>query len=258
MPAVTQETSMEADVKRTAVIEAQDICFGYTGERILDHVGFTVNKGDFVSIIGSNGSGKSTLLRIILGELSPYQGSVCLFGEEVAHFKSWPKVGFVPQNGFRGNAGFPATAEEIVLLNLYSEIGLFRLPGKAQREKARYALQMVNMEAHAKRLFGELSGGQQQRVMLARVLANEPELLLLDEPTTGVDAQTVETLYTLLSRYNRERNITVVMVTHDMGRAAAHVSRVLCLEESSLVELRPEQVAEELTHKHTHPARCGH
>ncbi len=247
---------MEAAMKKEAIIEVQGVCFGYTGELILDHVRFTINKGDFVSITGSNGSGKSTLLRLILGELSPSQGGVRLFGEEVACFKAWPKIGFVPQNGFRGNVGFPATAEEIVLLNLYSEIGLFRLPNKAQREKAMQALRQVNMEAHAKRLFGELSGGQQQRVMLARVLVGEPELLLLDEPTTGVDAQTVEALYALLSRYNRERNITVVMVTHDMGRAAAHVSRALCLEEGSLVELRPEQVAEELTHKHTHPARC--
>ena len=241
-----------------AIIEAKDICFGYTGEQILYHVGFAVNKGDFLSIIGSNGSGKSTLLRLILGELSPVQGSIRLFGEDVAHFKGWPKIGFVPQNGFRGNVGFPATAEEIVLLNLYSEIGMFRLPNKAQHEKAMHALRQVNMDAYAKRLFGELSGGQQQRVMLARVLVNEPELLLLDEPTTGIDAQTVETLYTLLSQYNREQRVTVVMVTHDMGRASTYVSRVLCLEEGSLVELLPEQLAEELTHRHTHPARCAH
>lgn len=258
MPAVIKAAGTEAAAVQETIIEARDICFGYTGEQILYQVGFAVNKGDFVSIIGSNGSGKSTLLRLILGELSPVQGGIRLFGEDVAHFKAWPKIGFVPQNGFRGNMGFPATAEEIVLANLYSEIGLFRLPNKAQREKARHALEQVHMEAHAKRLFGELSGGQQQRVMLARVLVSGPELLLLDEPTTGVDAQTVETLYALLSRYNREQGVTVVMVTHDMGRAAAHVSRVLCLEESSLVELQPEQVAEELTHRHTHPARCTH
>ena len=241
-----------------AIIDAHDICFGYTGEQILDHVGFQVEKGDFVSIIGSNGSGKSTLLRLLLGELSPSRGSIRLFEEEIPHFKGWSRIGFVPQNGFRGNTGFPATVEEIVLLNLYSEVGLFRMPNKAHKEKAMHALRQVHMEAYAKRLFGELSGGQQQRVMLARVLVNNPELLILDEPTTGVDAKTVETLYTLLSRCNREQGVTVVMVTHDMGRACGYVSRVLCLEEGSLVELPPEQIAEELTHKHKHPARCTH
>lgn len=241
-----------------SIIEVRDVCFGYTGERIIDHADFTVNKGDFVSIIGSNGSGKSTLLRLILGELTPKQGSIRLFGQALAQLRSWPRVGFVPQNGFRGNTGFPATVEEIVLANLYAQVGPLRMPNKSHREAVYRALEQVHMEQYAKRLFGELSGGQQQRVMLARVLVNEPELLLLDEPTTGVDAQTVDALYQLLSRCNRERGVTVVMVTHDMGRASGYVSRVLCLEEGSLVELGLEQVAHELAHKHKHPACCQH
>jgi ABC-type Mn/Zn transport systems, ATPase component len=113
----------------------------------------------------------------------------------------------------------------------------------------------VDMASYARRLIGELSGGQQQRVMLARVLVNDPEIMLLDEPTTGVDAQTAQSLYELLARLNRETGLTIMMATHDIGRAVNYVSRILCLEEGSLVELGKAQVHEELLHKHKHPAR---
>jgi len=239
-----------------AVIEAEGIGFRYVSEPVLDNVSFTVNEGDYVCIIGSNGAGKSTLLRLVLGELAPLSGSIRLFGEDVRHFRGWPQIGYLPQNGFRGSA-FPATAEEIVTANQYAAIGRMRFPKKEHREKTRDALAQVGMQDYAKRLFGELSGGQQQRVLLARMLVNDPRLMILDEPTTGVDRDTVQSLYELLYACNRERNLTIVMVTHDVGRAEPYVSRVLCLEDGSLLELEKSQIDEELSHKHKHPPRCG-
>ena len=236
------------------VIEVDNLSFNHGNEPVFRKIGFSVSQGDFVAIIGSNGTGKSTLLRLLLGELAPAAGNIRLFDQDIHQFRNWPKIGYLPQAGFQSGAGFPATAEEIVKANLFSQIGLLRFPKKEHREKTQRALELVDMAAYSKRLIGELSGGQQQRVMLARVLVNDPVLLLLDEPTTGVDAQTVRSLYELLSQLNRKTGLTIVMVTHDTGRAANYVSRILCLEEGSLVELEKSQVDEELLHRHKHPA----
>lgn len=237
------------------VIEAENLSFGYGAELVLEKIGFSVSAGDFAAVIGANGTGKSTLMRLLLGELEPSGGTIRLFGQDVRKFKDWPKIGYVPQNGLASRADFPATAEEIVKANLFSQIGLLRFPKKIHREKVRQALELVDMGPYARRMIGRLSGGQQQRVMLARVLVNRPEIMLLDEPTTGVDAGTVQSLYELLSYLNREFGLTIVMVTHDIGRAEQYVSRTLCLEEGSMVELDKTQIKEELSHKHKHPAK---
>ena len=235
------------------VIEAENLGFAYGGDRVFSNVEFEVREGDFAAVIGSNGAGKSTLMRLLLGELTPSEGRVMLFGEDAARFRDWPKIGYVPQNATRAGQDFPASVREIVEANLYSQAGLFRLPGKALKARATEALRLVGMESFEKRPIGQLSGGQQQRVMLARVLTGQPKVMLLDEPTSGVDAKTVDTLYQLLTRLNREQNLTIVMVTHDVNRASGIASRVLCLEEGSLVELPRQQVLEELKHKHKHP-----
>ena len=235
------------------IIEAENLGFSYGGEMVFSGVEFTVNGGDFVTVIGSNGAGKSTLLKLLLGELTPSRGQVRVFGTEVARFREWPRIGHVPQNAARVGQDFPASVREVVEANLYGQTGLLRLPGRRLKARAAEALRQVGLDGFEARPIGELSGGQQQRVMLARALAGQPEALLLDEPTGGVDTSTVDALYALLSRLNRERGMTIVMVTHDVGRASGIASRVLCLEEGSLVELPPRQVMEELRHRHKHP-----
>ena len=239
----------------TNILEVNNVSFSYGNEPIFTKIGFAVYKGDFVAIIGANGAGKSTLLRLILGELSPTAGGIRLFGQDIRQFKSWPKIGYVPQAGVQSIANFPATVEEIVKVNLFSQIGLLRFPKREHREKTQQALEAVEMGAYSKRLIGALSGGQQQRVMLARVLVNAPEMMLLDEPTTGVDAQSVQSLYELLSQLNRKTGLTIMMVTHDISRAVKYVSKVFCLEEGSLVALDKSQINEELSHKHIHPGK---
>lgn len=242
-----------------AIIEARNVSFRYDSEPVLAHVSFALHPGEFAAVIGPNGTGKSTLMRLLLGELSPTAGAIRLFGRDIHQFRDWPRIGYVPQNSGQSGAGFPATAEEIVLANLFSQIGLLRFPKKEHKQKALAALALVGMEGQAKRLIGEMSGGQQQRVMLARVLAGKPDLLLLDEPTAGVDAATIRSLYELLAKLNRERGLTIMMVTHDLVRCAGCVSKVLCLEEGTLVELDKDQVDIELSHKHKHPASgCCH
>jgi zinc transport system ATP-binding protein len=236
-------------------IKADNLSFQYGDAPVFSQIGFSLFAGDFAGVIGSNGSGKSTLLRLLLGELVPASGGVSLFGRDVRRFDEWPRVGYLAQNGLSSGANFPATAEEIVTANLFSEIGFLRFPGKAPRKKAREAIARVGMEACAGRMLGSLSVVQRQRVLWARVLGSEPALLLLDEPTNGVDAETVASLLELLSRLNREKGLTIMMVTHDIARAAECVSRVFCLEDGSMVELDKAQLREELSHKHKHPAR---
>lgn len=209
------------------VIRAENLSFSYGEIPVLRSASFSVEGGEFVELIGSNGAGKSTLFRLILGLLPPSDGSVRLFGAD-PRTGDRSRAGYVPQSASR-TGGFPATAAEAVTSGLAHEVGLFRLPKKEHRERAMKALRTVGMEGSAGRLLGSLSGGQRQRVMLARVLAAEPELLLLDEPTAGVDEEGARSFYDLLRRLNRERGITVVMATHDVERAARYTSCVLRL-----------------------------
>lgn len=222
------------------VIEVEGLSFSYGNGMVLDNIGFSVFEGDFAGIIGSNGTGKSTLLKLLLGLLQPLSGSIRLLGEDIRLFKRWPEIGYVPQNAAVVNGNFPATAEEVVKANLFSQIGLMRFPKKQHVEKARHALEQVGMEQYAGRLIGNLSGGQQQRVMLARVLVNQPRVMLLDEPTTGVDAKSADSLYQLLERLNKESGLTIVMVTHDMARTSNYVNRKICMDDGVLEEMGPE------------------
>lgn len=236
----------------TPVIKAQNLSFQYGGEPLLAGIEFSVMPGDFIAVTGSNGAGKSTLLRLILGELPPFDGEIFLFGENIDRFKDWPRIGYVSQSNPASNAGFPATAEEIVCSGLYSRIGPLRPVRKSHREKALDALSLVGMGDHSRRMISELSGGQLQRVMIARALAAQSELMLLDEPISGIDAEAAGRLYELLSSLN-QNGLTIVMVTHDMSRAAGYVGRTFCLEDGTLVELDREQLEHELSHKHKHP-----
>jgi zinc transport system ATP-binding protein len=235
------------------IIKVDGLCFNYGEELILHNVSFSVSRGDFAAIVGANGAGKSTLLKVMLGELNPVSGSVKLFGEDARQFKDWIRVGYAPQNAFSRMANFPATAEEVVGANLYSQIGMFRFPTNAHKEKIKHALEQTGMLPYAKRLVGSLSGGQQQRVLISRVLAGNPDVMLLDEPTTGVDSKASTEVYEILLRLNRENGLTIAMVTHDTAKAFEYVSRIMCLEQGSIVELEKGQVGRELEHRHKHP-----
>ena len=167
-------------------------------------------------MIGPNGAGKSTLLKLLLGELSPSSGAVRLLGQDTARFRNWRRLGYVPQDGLARHTDFPASVEEVVLANLSGEIGLFRFPRPEHRERVRQALELVGMAGYGRRLIGALSGGQRQRVLLARALISRPEVMLLDEPTSGMDLQSGENFYRLLAGLNRDHGLTILMVSHDV------------------------------------------
>lgn len=198
------------------MIELSDVSFGFGKDEILSNVNFVVEKQEYVGIIGANGAGKSTLMRLILGQLSPDKGTVTVNAKG---------TGYVPQVGFREVSQFPANVEEVVMTGLYKEIGLFHLPKKEHREKVNEVLKLVGMEEYSARMLSELSGGQQQRVMIAKALVGRPELMVLDEPLTGIDKDAGEQLYELLNRLNKEYGMTIVMVTHNMEQVARYTNR---------------------------------
>ena len=161
-------------------------------------------------------------------------GSIEILGQDIRQFKDWSNISYVPQNGMGGWKDFPASVEEIVRANLYKQIGLFRFAGKKERQQVRAALAQVGMEEYQNRLIGRLSGGQQQRVLLARALVNEPKLLILDEPTSALDEKNASHFYQLLKKINAEKRITVLMVTHDLKRAASYADDIWVLEDGKI------------------------
>jgi zinc transport system ATP-binding protein len=214
-----------------ALISVRNISFSHGYILVLTEITFSINSGDFLAIIGPNGSGKTTLIKIILGLLKPSKGQVWINRKPLAEFKDWSKIGYVPQNATHIDSLFPASVKEVVAMGLLSSKRI-SLPIKHEEEKAvRRALTQVGMESFENSRIGKLSGGQQQRVFIARAIVNLPEILFLDEPTTGVDSETQEYFYEMLERLNKKEGITIVLITHDIGIVNKHVNKVACLSQ---------------------------
>ncbi|MCL6585378.1 MAG: ABC transporter ATP-binding protein [Anoxybacillus sp.] len=210
-------------------LKVEHVSFRYEKENVLEDVTFSVPKGAFLGLVGPNGSGKSTLLKCILGLLKPQQGNIFLFGTPISEFKEWHRVGFVSQKANSFNTGFPATVEEVVASGLTAKLGLFRFFTRKEKDAVKEAIEAVGMAKFQKQNIGELSGGQQQRVFIARAIVSKPELLILDEPTVGVDVHHVQNFYNMLEELNRHLGITLVLVTHDVGTITEKVTHVACL-----------------------------
>jgi len=211
-------------------VSLQGVRFAYAGTPVLSDVGLIIDRGDFVSVLGPNGGGKTTLLKLLLGLLRPDAGSVQVLG--FAPEQARPRIGYMPQR-VQHDPLFPATVEDVVLMG---RLGLgrgFGPYGRAEREQARAALAEVGLAAVASRPLADLSGGQRQRVLIARALASEPELLLLDEPTSHVDIAAEDELIRLLERLNER--MTVVMVSHDVGFVSEHVRTCVCVSRGRVV-----------------------
>ncbi|WP_432662484.1 metal ABC transporter ATP-binding protein [Wukongibacter baidiensis] len=217
------------------IVSVENLSFGYDEKLVLEDINFEIFKGDYLGIVGPNGSAKSTLFKLILGLLKPQKGSTKIFGQDIKNFKEWGRVGYVAQKATSFNGAFPATVEEIVAANLFPRIGLFKSIKKEHKEKVYETLKIVGMEDYRHRLIGNLSGGQQQKVFIARTLISEPEIIFLDEPTVGIDIASQGEFYDLLERFNKEMNITIVMISHDIGVITEKVSRIACMGDKKLL-----------------------
>ena len=208
------------------VLEFRQVWFAYDGDTVLEDVTFALQSGEFAAVLGPNGGGKTTMLRLALGLVQPSRGSVALFGEPPAQFRSWGRVGFVPQAAEGVQSRFPATAEEVVAQGLYrgfDPIGVWRSSGRAAVVQAMETVDIADLRG---RRITSLSVGQQQRILIARALVREPELLVLDEPLAGIDAAGQEQFHTLLRRLNGELGMTILLVSHDIGAVMREATTV--------------------------------
>jgi zinc transport system ATP-binding protein len=216
--------------EKAPLIEIKDVTYDYGYGDVLNQISFPINSGDFLAIIGPNGSGKTTLLKIVLGLLKPAEGEVKIMGKPVHEFTDWRRIGYVPQKATHIDSFYPASVNEVVAMGILSSRRLFRFT-KVEENSISRALHQVGMEQYKNRRIGGLSAGQQQRVFIARAIANQPKILFLDEPTTGVDASTQGHFYDMLHHLNEQEGITIVLITHEIGIVNRHITQVACLNQ---------------------------
>ena len=213
------------------IIRFSHATFGFPGVIALKDITLDIVEGEFIGIIGPNGSGKTTLCKAVLGLMRPLEGNLQIFDcacEELrCHHRA--RIGYLPQKG-RLDQNFPITVLEAVMMGRYGVLGLFRRPAKQDQEIALQALTNVGMQDHRDSALGHLSSGQQQRVLIARALAQQPQVLLLDEPTTGIDITTQHSVLDLIRRLHRDFGLTVLLVTHDINMIRSKVDRLVLLK----------------------------
>lgn len=239
---------MEQQVQGEAIVKLSSVSFQYDDKRVLTDVDFTLERGDFLGIVGPNGSGKSTLMKLILGLLTPTSGGVYLFGKPLSKFREWNRIGYVAQQVAHGAGGFPATVREVVSSGLVGKVGLFRRLTASHHQQVKEAVERVGLLEKLDQRIGSLSGGQLQRVFIARALVAEPELLILDEPTVGVDQESIEQFYSLLRSLKEENGMTMMIVSHDVGVMTQWVNKVACVQQ----KIHFHGTAHEFEHNHEH------
>ena len=212
------------------IISIDKLGYNYGEGWILHNLTLSIPAGDFVAVIGPNGSGKSTLLRLLAGILTPTAGSISLYDKPLSEFTAWDKIGYVPQNPGRQHKAFPISVREVVELGRVRGGKMLQRFTQDDKRAVAEIMERFHIQEMAHRKIGDLSGGQQQRVFLARAMVKNPELLLLDEPATGVDTDAKAELYRMLGDINKEMGVTIVMVSHDLDIAAGVARDALCLD----------------------------
>lgn len=221
------------------IIRLENLDAGYEGRPVISGVSLTVQPGEFVGIVGPSGSGKSTLLKSLLGVAAIYRGNAEVDGQAVDARRK-PSVGYVPQLETI-DWNFPVTVEEAVLMGRATSSGPWPWPRKQDREEMMRLLERLGIADQRTKHIRNLSGGQQQRVFLARALIRNPRILLLDEPTSGVDMKTRDDILHLLVDLNRD-GVTVVISTHELNALAAHLPRVICINRGIIADGPPSEV----------------
>jgi ABC-type Mn2+/Zn2+ transport system ATPase subunit len=226
-----------------SIIRFSHATFGFPGVIALKDISLEIMEGEFVGIIGPNGSGKTTLCRAVLGLMRPLEGSLQILDCACEKLRCYhrARIGYLPQKGSL-DQNFPITVLEAIIMGRYGALGLFTRPSRRDREIALEALSDVGMSDHKDTALGHLSGGQQQRVLIARALAQQPQVLLLDEPTTGIDLITEHSIVDLICRLHADLGLTVLLVTHDINMIRPLVDRLVLLKTRLFASGRPEEV----------------
>ena len=211
----------------TDIVDLDGVTFAYGDTVAVSDVSLTVEEGDFLGLVGPNGSGKTTLLHLMLGLHEPDEGSVELFGRPVDEFDDGGRIGYVSQQATSRGGSMPVTVRECVTMGRFAHAGRGRL-SEGDRAAVADAIETVGIGDLADRLVTELSGGQKQRAYIARALASDADLLALDEPTVGVDAESRDAFYALLDELNDD-GITIILIEHDIGVVTDRANRIACI-----------------------------
>jgi zinc transport system ATP-binding protein len=211
------------------VLEVKDLNVSRGSEQIIEQANFSINQGDYVGIVGPNGGGKTTLINAILNFLPYSNGSMSLFGVDIAKFSSWEKIAYISQQATSFENSFPLTVRELVSLGCIRKRNVGRRFRQEDWKAVDDSIEFMGLADVANRRIGQLSGGQKQRVFVAKALARKPELIFLDEPIVGVDSDAQERFYKKLSDLNTERKTTILIVTHDLASVFCRMSKVLCV-----------------------------
>jgi len=206
------------------ILDVSHVTVRYNGRDALENVTFHLHEGERVAVVGPNGAGKSTLFKVVAGVLPPSSGEVKIFGSRP---RGHICIGYIPQRS-QVDWNFPVTVADVVMMGRSAKLGPLNFPRKKDWEFVSHALETVDLSDLAARQIGQLSGGQQQRMFIARALAQEAELMLMDEPLTGLDTPSQEDILSLLDRLQMEK-VTVMVATHDLDQASSHFDRIMLL-----------------------------
>lgn len=197
-------------------VSIKNLNFSYSQTPVLKNCNLNVDIGEFTVILGGNGSGKSTLIKLMLGELKKDKGEIKILGKNIEDYTSFKEIGYVPQINIVNKIAFPITCLELVSLNLYEEFGFIKIPKKNHYQKAKDMLKKMGMENYINIPVNELSGGLAQRAMISKAMINNPKILILDEPTAGVDKYSKEHFFETIDFLSKKFNVTIIMVTHEL------------------------------------------
>ncbi len=226
---------------RVPIFDIKNLSFVVKGQTILSNISLEIFRSEYIAIIGPNGGGKTTLIRMLLGLEKPTSGEVKIYGKKLSNFKEWHKIGYVPQRASHVDASFPATVLDIVKMGRTSQRSMFGAFSELDNQLVNDAMLKMDIVDLKDKMIGTLSGGQRQRAMIARALASKPEILILDEPNTGVDAVSQKKFYALLRELNKKEGITIVFITHDIGVIADDIARLFTINQKAVICNNPKQ-----------------
>lgn len=225
-----------------SLFEVRDLNFIRRGNVILKSVNLSILEGEYCAIIGPNGGGKTTLIRLLMGLEKPTSGSIKLFGTDQTKFRAWHRIGYVPQRSALIDTTFPATVREVVAMGRYAGRGILGFESDEDIRAIEESMEQMGVNDLRDRLIGHLSGGQRQRVMIARALVSHPQVLIVDEPNTGVDVESQHRFYELLRVLNKTRRIAILFITHDVGVIAEDISKLFFVNQTLLLSQTPKEM----------------
>jgi zinc transport system ATP-binding protein len=222
-------TSAQNNDHFESILEIRNLNVVRGNELVIQDGNLKITRGDYVGVVGPNGGGKTTLLQTIFNFIPKESGEILLFGKPIEQFNEWSRVAYTPQNAIHFDEQFPLTVRELVSLGRVRRSNIFRRLNKEDWKKVDDAMDAMNISHLSDRRVGQLSGGQKQRAFVAKSLALDPELLILDEPTTGLDAGSQESFYKTLSNVQSKQNTTILVVSHDLSAVFCRMTKIVCV-----------------------------